>query len=41
MERAEDGGWKMTVHFRDDSAIEAMAGALAGIGARTPGRAKA
>jgi superfamily II DNA or RNA helicase len=41
MERAEDGGWKMTVRFRDDAAIEALAGVLAGISARTPGRPNA
>ncbi len=31
MEKAEGGGWRMTVRFRDDSAIETLAGALAGI----------
>jgi superfamily II DNA or RNA helicase len=41
MEKAEDGGWKMTVRFRDDSAIEALAGVLAGISARSPGHVKA
>jgi hypothetical protein len=41
MEKTEDGGWRMTVRFRDDSAVEAMAGVLAGIGARPPDRAKA
>jgi hypothetical protein len=40
MERAEDGGWNMTVRFRDDSAVEALAEVLAGISARSPGRAK-
>jgi hypothetical protein len=40
MERAEGGGWRMTVRFPDDSAIEAMAGVLAGLGARPPGRTK-
>lgn len=38
MERAEGGGWTMTVRFPDDAAIEALAGALAAISARTPGR---
>jgi hypothetical protein len=41
MEKAEDGDWKMTVRFHDDSALEAMAGVLAGIGTQPPGRAKA
>ncbi len=41
MERAEDGGWRMTVRFRDDSAIEALADVLARISARSPGGVKA
>ena len=36
MERAEGGGWRMTVRFPDDAAIEALAGAFAAISARTP-----
>jgi superfamily II DNA/RNA helicase len=31
MERSEDGGWRMTVRFRDEAAIETLAGALAEI----------
>jgi len=36
MERAEDGGWKMTVRFRDDSAIETLAGVLSEIAGGRP-----
>ncbi len=40
MERTEDGGWKMTVRFRDDSGIEALADVLARIRSRSPGLVK-
>jgi hypothetical protein len=36
MERTEDCGWNMTVRFKDDSAIETLAGVLAALGAGSP-----